>query len=73
MFTVDVWDKRDRNSDEPGSQLGVFETLEQARKALADYLAGEHGPYIEGSSITQNEGRDFWEWISYVDEFGNRK
>ena len=60
VYVVDVWDKRDYDKPEPGSLLGSFDTLEQARKERDKYRA-EHIDYIGCATISVNDGKDFWE------------
>ena len=50
-----VWDDRDKESEEPISELGEFPSESEALNRIAEYLAGEHGPHIYRYSVSAIE------------------
>ena len=45
-FEVLVLDVRDKNDINPQSCLGIFDTIEQAKIELQEYLNSEYGKHI---------------------------
>lgn len=47
FYTLDLWDVRDKDSDEPASATGLWTTSTAALTWLREYLADDdYGPYI---------------------------
>ena len=50
-----IYDERDRDSDEPTSYIGEYDTLEEAHTAIEKWLAQVpiHSPYVYKTEVVK--------------------